>query len=94
MSEQGMKVRLDRLRVALGFLTWGELAEALNISRSMLGFINTGVKKPGPKLSQRIHSLERTVDHEDATKQLLGEIALLRKAIDDLRKQLSETAAK
>lgn len=54
-----MNERLNLLRFSLG-VDWGELAKKLEISRSMLGFIRTGIKTPGPKLSHRISELEKT----------------------------------
>jgi len=62
-----MNERLNRLRFSLG-VNWGELAQKLEISRSMLGFIRSGIKDPGPKLKKRISDLEKeTGSHTVAT---------------------------
>ena len=55
-----MNDRLEQLRFALG-LEWGELAEKLDISRAMLGFIRRGDRKPSAKLALKIRMLEKGV---------------------------------
>lgn len=55
-----MEERLKKLRYDLG-LEWGELAERLGISRSMLGFIRNGERTPSAALGLRISELERAV---------------------------------
>ena len=40
-------------------VTWGELAPIIGISRSMLDFVRSGVKEPGPKVMRRIAAAER-----------------------------------
>lgn len=61
-----MDERLKKLRFALG-LEWGELAEKLCISRSMLGFIRRGDKEPSAKLMFRISELERPLSSKIVT---------------------------
>ena len=53
-----MNKRLETLRYSLG-LEWGELAERLGISRSMLGFIRNENRKPSAALLMRISELEQ-----------------------------------
>jgi transcriptional regulator with XRE-family HTH domain len=60
-NDVALDKRLEMLRFSLG-LEWGELAQRLDISRSMLGFIRRGDKKPSAKLLYRIASLENEVD--------------------------------
>ena len=52
-----MNERLEKLRFALG-LEWGQLADQLKISRSMLGFIRKGERRPSAALLLRISELE------------------------------------
>jgi len=56
-----MNERLGKLRFSLG-LEWGELAEKLCISRSMLGFIRRGDKEASAKLLYRISELEDSLN--------------------------------
>jgi transcriptional regulator with XRE-family HTH domain len=51
--------RLDALRVALT-VSWGELAERLDISRSMLDFMRNGLRNPSAKLMRKIAVLEQS----------------------------------
>ena len=53
-----MNKRLETLRYSLG-LEWGELAEKLQISRAMIGFIRNGQRKPSAALLLRISDLEQ-----------------------------------
>lgn len=53
-----MEKRLETLRYSLG-LEWGELAERLQISRAMIGFIRNGKRKPSAALLLRISELEQ-----------------------------------
>lgn len=49
--------RLDALRERLT-VSWTELAELLGVSRSMLNYVRTGGRAPGPRLLRRITELE------------------------------------
>ncbi len=49
---------LESLKTRLT-LNWGELAERLEISRAMLDFIRSGVRRPSAKLARRIMEVER-----------------------------------
>lgn len=53
-----MEKRLENLKNALG-LNWGELADFIGISRSMLDFLRTGVRTPGAKVLRKIEQAER-----------------------------------
>ena len=53
-----MNERLETLRYSLG-LEWGELAKRLGISRSMIGFIRKGDRRPSAALLLRISELEQ-----------------------------------
>lgn len=82
-----MNERLNKLRFSLG-IDWGELAKRLMISRSMLGFVRVGTKKPSPKLLCRISSLEKeSGSHSVATCQNCG---MLLQRVVELEKQLVE----
>ena len=50
---------MDALRVALT-VSWGELAERLDISRSMLDFMRNGLRNPSAKLMRKIAELEQS----------------------------------
>jgi transcriptional regulator with XRE-family HTH domain len=52
-----LETRLSALREAL-VLNWGELAEHLEISRSMLDFLRRGERHASPSLERRILGLE------------------------------------
>ena len=52
-----MQERLEILRKTRRF-QWGELADHLGISRSMLDQIRKGTRAPGPKLARKIESSE------------------------------------
>ena len=53
-----MNKRLETLRYSLG-MEWGELAERLQISRAMIGFIRNGKRKASAALLLRISELEQ-----------------------------------
>lgn len=52
-----MRDRLQKLKEAL-VLEWGELAETLGVSRSMLDQVRSGARTPGPKLLRAIQGAE------------------------------------
>lgn len=61
MSTANRKIlgmRLEALRQH-HLLTWGELAKKIGISRSMLDFLKSGEKAPGPKVMRLIVEAER-----------------------------------
>lgn len=49
--------RVEALRARL-LVNWSELAAMLDISRSMLNYVRSGAREPGPKLLRRIAELE------------------------------------
>ena len=53
-----MKERLERLKTGLS-LEWGELAELLDVSRSMLDHVRNGIRSFGPKAIRRLEQAER-----------------------------------
>ncbi len=53
-----MKNRLESLKKRLG-LSWGELADYIGISRSMLDFVRTGTREPGNKTRRLIEDAEK-----------------------------------
>lgn len=53
-----MKNRLESLKNRLG-LSWGELADYIGISRSMLDFVRTGNREPGNKTRRLIEEAEK-----------------------------------
>jgi transcriptional regulator with XRE-family HTH domain len=52
-----VNIRLQKLRKEL-HLQWGELAEKLGVSRSMLDQVRKGVRNFGPKTERKLHDLE------------------------------------
>lgn len=50
--------RLESLKNRLG-MSWGELADYIGISRSMLDFVRTGDREPGNKTRRLIEEAER-----------------------------------
>ena len=62
-----MDERLNNLKDSLG-VDWGHLAERLGISRSMLGFIRRGNKKPSKRLLIRIMELEASAGSNELPK--------------------------
>ena len=53
-----MKNRLEALKKHLG-KSWGELADYIGISRSMLDFVRTGEREPGNKTRRLIEEAEQ-----------------------------------
>ena len=79
-GNKDMAARLEALRMKLG-LDYGQLANRLGISRSMLGFLRTGTKPASPKIMRRISDIE-TVDTSDLRNreaEALERIGILKK---------------
>lgn len=55
-----MKNRLENLKKALA-MNWGELADYIGISRSMLDFLRNGVREPGKSTLRKIEAAECSI---------------------------------
>lgn len=53
-----MNDRLQKLKKSLS-IQWGEMANRLGVSRSMIDQIRKGTRMPGPRLERRIRELEQ-----------------------------------
>lgn len=61
-----MKERLENLKKTLG-VTWGEVAEYIGISRSMLDFLRSGERSAGNKTLQQMENAEARAIKENPT---------------------------
>lgn len=61
-----MKERLENLKKTLG-VTWGEVAEYIGISRSMLDFLRSGERSAGNKTLQQMENAEERAIKENPT---------------------------
>lgn len=61
-----MKERLENLKKNLG-VTWGEVAEYIGISRSMLDFLRSGERSAGNKTLQQMENAEERAIKENPT---------------------------
>jgi len=80
-----MNNRLENLRVKL-HLNWGELAEYIGISRSMLDFLRFEKREPSKNLMQRIEELEKEINKDVTTKNTTTQYD----GIDELNKTMKE----
>jgi transcriptional regulator with XRE-family HTH domain len=92
---QEISERLETLRKSLN-LNYGELAEALDLSRSMLDFIRSGKRKPSPKILRKMEELERSNSYKSATKEadadlqdILFEVDVLEQHLRIIRQRLT-----
>lgn len=85
-----MKARLEILRDTK-HLEWGELAQALGISRSMLDHVRSGFRSFGPKTIRRLEQLE--VDAGIKTAHRVAEepgTYMTRNVAEEMRRELRE----